>query len=748
MGIYKSKLMVGGAEKTIIAICHNEEDAAAAAAVVTETVVNRLHHILVLDRSGSLYRDLDQLMDNVVMIVNEIGEEDIITLIWFSGAGQHRTVIKGASKHEKLTKIIDTLRSTVGCTCFSDPLKEINLILDEIGDIAPVSVTMFTDGNPVVPWSIEKETTMCFEELDKMAPRILAFNTVGYGNYYNQELLRAFSATSEFGSMVHSTRIEEFLTIFNHNFEKISDAVSESIDISAPVVIYLNRTFTKMDSGDFHLSRIDKRKNQFFLIGDGEFTFEYQGKTYNTTDIKVNLQPGTKTNFYYALVYNLYYAGRRKEALDVLATNLHDKALIDSHMASFTFNEVANHSTKLEDSLFHNEFRMLDGIADDDYVPADDAPCIMDALLQLQLGGSLYVPFSNNIAEYTRATRKAVDEFDLFKKDDEEVRVPFGAFTFNKKHMNLSLLVTINGVVQINPKAAKKVALPSIMKSHIFRNYMLIKDGNINIPMIEVLLTNEDFMNEKIHAAVAKFLGHEEIDGVTYSRSLIDLTSLPIINRLYVNESTTIEHIFNDTVKTTKLEARTKVIGYLLDMFEGPAATTKIAAYTPEQIEVLMEHGIGKDLSYNGVGVTKASAEESDSYQSRTMEFVLDGFSSWAKITDMLERVALMKAGNAKAKLTTNMVFLKEAYDEVMSEVGEEMLSDDPTVPQTALTLLAKNTKAALIQIRNEINVLKIAKLLTGDWFDDLQTDDKGKFFYEKDGVKMIAKAAYTTEYF
>ena len=338
MGIYKSTLMVAGEERTIVAICHNEEDAAAAAAIVVETTVTRLHHLLILDRSGSLYSDIEELMDNVMMVFATIGDEDIITLVWFSGAGQHRTVIKGASKHEKLGKIIDTLRSTVGCTCFSDPLKEVNLILDEIGDLAPVSITLFTDGNPVVPWSTEKEIGMCMEELDKMAPRILAFNTVGYGNYYNQELLRAFSATSEFGSFIHSSKIEEFQTIFSHNFEKVSDAVCEHIDIVAPVVIYLNRTFTKMDTVDFHLSRIDKRKNQFFLIGDGEFYFSYQGKEYHSADIKINLQPATKINFYYALVYNMYYSGKRKLALDVLASNVHDKALIDSHMASFTFN--------------------------------------------------------------------------------------------------------------------------------------------------------------------------------------------------------------------------------------------------------------------------------------------------------------------------------------------------------------------------------------------------------------------------
>jgi hypothetical protein len=41
-----------------------------------------------------------------------------------------------------------------------------------------------------------------------------------------------------------------------------------------------------MEIGKFDLSRIDRRKNQFFIIShdDKEFTFEYQGTTHTTRD--------------------------------------------------------------------------------------------------------------------------------------------------------------------------------------------------------------------------------------------------------------------------------------------------------------------------------------------------------------------------------------------------------------------------------------------------------------------------------
>lgn len=741
MAIYKSILDVGGKKKVVVSISHKEETEQQ---VVESKVVNKLHHIHILDRSGSMAYSINQLIDNVQKTIEVIGEDDLLTIIWFSSVGQHRTVLKGANKMLEMTAILNSLRSVIGCTCFSDPLKEVNTILDEIGDLAPVSVTLFTDGQPVVPWGVPEEERKCMIELEKMKGKIIAFNTVGYGNYYNQELLKAFSATSEFGTMFHSSNIDEYLTIFNHNFEKISDAVVEDIKIYGAIgddIVYLNRTFTKMTDGAFELSRIDKRKNQFFLVAedDHDITFQYQGVVYNSGDIKKVIAQASIVNFYYAYAYNLYYSNRRLESLDIISKNLGEKALIDSHLSSFTFDESAVHIEKLRKATINNKHRMLDGVAPVGYLPADDAKCVMDVLAYLQTIDAYYIPFSKNLEAYSRITRKATDEFNLFTKTEDEIRVPFSDFVFNKKHMNLSIRVYVPGKVAINPMDAKEVGLPTEIESGIFRNYTIIKDGNLNIKKIEVLIPAEEF--DQTYMTYTTEAGDNE-----YARVIVDLSIFPIINRMYINKATDIANIFEDVRLTTELEARQKIVGYLIDgiLTDTLKKTGALKEYTVAQIRVLEKHGLDKNLNYGGVEIKVAKADNSDSYESRTMEFYLAGFSAWPKVNEMLERI------NNGKKLTASMQTLHKQYLMLQNEADAKVVDLNKESVKTRNFLFTERDeiKKELILIRSNFAILKLAKLLSGDWFPELKTDDKGEYFYEKDGVKMVAKTSYTTEYF
>lgn len=759
MSIYKTTIKAGEEQLVVLAIYHKDESELQQ--IVESTVVNKLHHILVLDRSGSMYNDIDELIDNVQECIATISDEDIVTIIWFSGAGQHRTIIKGANKTEQLNALLDTLRSTVGCTCFSDPLKEINLILDEIGMLAPVSITLFTDGQPVVPWSSAEEEARCMHELAKMQPRILALNTIGYGNYYNQELMKKFAACSEFGEMFHTSKISDFGSIFSHNFEKVSDAVCESVKISTlgATIIYLNRTFTKMEDGEYHLTRIDKRKNQFFLFADSEFDFEYNGVQMNsaTCEVKASMNPAQISNFLFAYAYNLYYSGDRKTSLQILS-QLRDKALIDSHMNAFTFRESGEHMKRLSSALLTPaEGRFCDGIAPEGYVPAPDALCVMDVLKALQSGESLFLPYGNNVPRYQRIGKKTTDEFNLFKQTTDEIRVPFESFVDHSKKMNLSILVRINGTVKINPKRAEQVGLASLFASYIWRNFTVIKDGNVNIPQMEVLLTAEDFMNEKINPVIGKFIEHVDIDGQTFSRCVLDLTLVPVINRMYINEATTIKDIFRNIVRMTALEAMQKIVNDKLAQFPETMrkGSGEFALLTEEQIAVLLEHGVQKDGSYSGVEKSRPSADECDSYQARTMEFTLSGFGSWPKLADVLERKAKIDAeaakGGGKSKFTPAMAALYEAMEKVQTFLDMRGLlreGTESTIVMNELQALQKSIKAELKSIRSDLSTLKIAKLLSGEWFEDLSTDPKGGYFYEEGDTKMVAKAAYVTEYF
>jgi hypothetical protein len=271
----------------------------------------------------------------------------------------------------------------------------------------------------------------------------------------------------------------------------------------------------------------------------------------------------------------------------------------------------------------------------------------------------------------------------------------------------------------------------------IFRNHTIIKDGALNLKQIEVLVPNKDYGND--------FISTIEIEGKEYGRLIFDLTKYPIVNRTYINKCTTIDDIFSLTVANAQLEAKQKLVGYYLSKFpEELKATGARKDYTLEQIKVLENHGLDKNLNYKGVELKTKSAAESDSYQSRTMVFYLAGFSSVPKVDELMNRL------NEGKKLTASLSCMNDEYNDLLIEARTNHfeLTNDSLEYKLWLEGQQKTIKETLIANRNVLNVLKIAKLLSGDWFPELVLDDKGNYTYTKNGYTMIGKADWTTEYF
>lgn len=184
MGMYSNVVNIGRESRKVVVINFDEDEIKAKDSLS----VSKLHHIHILDRSGSMSTEINNLIDNVQETIKHINEDDLISIIWFSSPGQYRTLIKGAKKTDELHKLLDTLRSTIATTCFSDPLKEAQLIVNELVTLCPnISITLFTDGCPVVPWSVSEEENRVFRILNEIKDKILAFNTIGFGNWYNKD---------------------------------------------------------------------------------------------------------------------------------------------------------------------------------------------------------------------------------------------------------------------------------------------------------------------------------------------------------------------------------------------------------------------------------------------------------------------------------------------------------------------------------------------------------------------------------
>jgi len=722
----KNKIVINGVEKTLVVINQNQKEVEKKSVAISE-----IHHIHIIDRSLSMSREINGLIENVKETINCMGDNDYVSIIWFSGIGQYRTLIKGAKKDTNgLFKLLDGIKSTIGLTCFSESIKEASEIVSELKALCPnFSITMFTDGYTVTDkWSSTEERTRVLNEITTLSNNILSFNTIGYGYYYDKEMLTQMSQLSQFGIYTHSDNIKDYSEIFKHNYEKINELVVEKIVMTADKdvdILYLTRNSSKLVKEKLELNAIDKNKNQFVFIGDGDFNFKYNDEEYNTADLEVsNLNEKTFKNICYVLSYENYYIGNRKEALNLLVNHTGDKGLIDEIRNAFTYDESSKFIKKLKRCAFKPKYRYKDGEVDSSYLPDPNHPCVMDILQILSEGHNFYIP----VKDYKRIGVKTTDSGNLFEKTKES-RSLFSDFVYNKKHMNVSIRFVVEGKVKLNENAIN-MGLPNEVNSQIFRNHTIIKDGNLNINKLPAIIDVNTLdrltdLEEKWNLTLLEPQGNSFI---------INLDILPVINETYIKDSNNLDTILS-MVKNEKMkEAEQKVVKFIIkELIENDSSLLqegKLAEYSKEQIEILKEHGLDKNFNYGGVN-NKSEKNDIDFYESKQIEYDLKGVASIPSINAVRKKID----GNKKLNAADQMI--KMHLDTVVRD--KEILDEK-----------LKSIKKELILIRNKLFICKVSKVLTGDWYTGLEVDKKGNYLYtsEKTGDTLILKTQKVKKYF
>lgn len=734
---YSSILDLGNLGLRKVAVCNiNLEDQS------TAMSVDCMHHIQVLDRSGSMWADIDDLIENVKDTIRFIPDGDYVSIIWFSGADQCNVLIKGAQKNDSLYALLDTLKSTLGVTCFSTPMKEVGNIINDLKSICPnFSVTVFTDGQPVVAWGTEEEIRRTLSAIDTWKDDVLALNTIGYGNYYDQDFLKQMSAKTIFGQFIHSSMISDYAGIFSHNYEITADLVMTNVEVVSPgsEVMYLTSKLATKSEAGLKTRALDKRKNQFVVIGpdDSDFNFLVGDDAYSTVGLK-EIPSASITPIMYAYAYTSYYEGNRKQSLDIIAKVLHDKNLVDELKNAFTYDEVGVATKALKSAVFSTKYRMLTGECSDDYVAADDAPCLMDVLGIILNSEDSYYKYAT---EYSRIGKKVVDTFNLFHRNkDEEVLTPANDLVFNKSRLNISIRSVINGTVSLNPKQAAKVGLPTELPSKIYRNQTLVKDGSPNMTMVTFRVT-EDTYNE-----LGKlFEGHDITDIInayqiddTQFEIQIYLYNIPIINYSYVGNCTDAQNLLEIVRTQTYLQAAQKSLGFLRDdVYEYRKqhgifdVSKQFAQYTPEQIQVLTDHGLNDRAEY--VGVNNVTEKSGDSYLVRELEFYLKGYSS------LPTRDKYYSKKNAGGKLNGPETMMLQAENDFKDLATGLKYASNEYLEKLNASINKIKTQLALIKV--DLAAKKIALVLTGEWFTELEVDKKGNYLYSDGTDTLVIKA-------
>ena len=357
----------------------------------TPTVKKRLpvNHIWIYDRSGSMTWVLPELTEQLIQLTKKIPKGDSLSLGWFSGEGDFNFVFKGFKITEKsdyvaLEKSIRNNSDSRNTTCFSEILAITETVIADLSVTSDIfSLHFFTDGYPVVS-NHKKEIDNIFSAISKIKGKIHTAMFVGYGAYYNKDLMTQMA--EKLGALlIHSSLIPEYsnsitkLVTLSENTEPKTELKTI---IEDPICL-----FTITDQGTVLLK---DDNGSVFVTPQTENTYVYyvsaskpkkDWKQVKVVDVDFNDKKETLSKALYASALVLTQQMKTDVAMEIMG-QVGDKNVIDDLTNAFTTEEYGATENSIAEKI-HNELNRFTWGRVTNYLPPADAFCVFDLLNML-----------------------------------------------------------------------------------------------------------------------------------------------------------------------------------------------------------------------------------------------------------------------------------------------------------------------------------------------------------------------------
>ncbi|MFW6246805.1 MAG: VWA domain-containing protein [bacterium] len=715
-------------------------------------VAKKTNHIFVVDVSGSMYYDLPKIRTQLKNKLSSLMKEgDTISIVWFSGRNEagilkEEVEVKSLKTLSDLNNAIDRWLQPVGLTAFLKPLDLVKGLIERVKSNRPDSVfsmIFLTDGyNNDCPWQDVIST------LKSMENDITSSTFVEYGYYADTQKLTQM-ATLLGGEKISCDGFDDFEPIFD---AKITSSNFSSKKVLAQIEEnYLYDFAFSVNNGSVILYSINEGEVLIPENVNNVYYFTPQESGENIVDDYQETMGAL-----YAAVYVLSDKLLNEDAekvFYVLGDNFHYRMLTNA----FGKQKLNSFKAAIKECVGDVSKRFPEGVAPIKPV-ADDTYCLMDLINDLT--GDVDVMFypGHPKFNYSRIGRKRIvkgnELSDVDKKrlneaknveeaqkileelKDKKVDLKFvytepnkgyslKNLVWNEERANLSVLVRYDGVVElpVNKFGIDKVS------SFRFNTYTVIKDGIVNIQTLPVNHTPElvELLNEK-GVAWELYSAKDAYDQTI----LIDLTSIPVINRKMV-KSVSAEELAKLEWELKKLQGDKKVYDYYKkELF--PKTSKSYADMLGEECAAwLKEIGI---TDYNGFAPKTDAAEATDFYMSVNLATKIKGLSSLPKVVDVWKKIQDGKTLKLNEWVMADAV--KKYHEQLQSDMFQTLSEEQQkgvleTYLNTKYDILNKKKKSVM----QEIAQIKFALILSKKWFKEFQSFDENVLKITLDGQDL-----------
>jgi Mg-chelatase subunit ChlD len=557
------------------------------------------HDIVIIDRSGSMYRDIDPLKTTLVKLLtlDEYNRfELLVTLISYSSRGdlqvhfQRRPIQEVMKRNSRELKEIEKIHVT-GLTCISQALR---LAASLVKDDELTAITLHSDG-----YANDPSSTAEAREMDRICGELqgkdVFLNTIAYSNSSDFRLL-AKVANSVSGVCLKAGNIKAVYDALNQTTQLLGGSVAppieEPLESGFDYQVFLSHKGGKLLGNSGPLKIVGVKAD------DDAVVYKYRKLTADQF-AKLKDVPEVQTHEAVLAFARANLAQGNLNTAKYALASTYDATLTDLHAKALTNLEIAALAQDLEAVLFQpgilQEHEVLDHVRVNKRI----------SLLALaRLLGEHRDDFTVNLkalrANYKRrglrrvqGTRddsgKLVEPTLKIEYTDPSEYVPVSSFDINHNTANLNMLIArpVRLVPARGGKPIAEVAGIKLDKLSTFNNYTLVSDGELNVPALQIRISKKKLYDQlTAEDGVLEHNGKMPASFDPKAEYTLRLDRLPLVPPF--SGRVNLDGVFNDL-------AEVKVLSSILSAY----LKEESADLTPEQVEELKKHYLSKNLYLN-----------------------------------------------------------------------------------------------------------------------------------------------------
>lgn len=744
------------------------------------------HYVFVIDCSGSMSADLPKIRAQIkTKIPTMLRPGDQVSAVWFSGKGEFGSVLEAFTVDtlkdvKAVAETVDRWLRPIGLTGFKEPLDHAAEVLARSRASAPdmSQVLVFMSDGCDNQWP----RAQVLAAADKLAPLADAVTVVEYGYFADRALLTSIAERTG-GALVFAEDFPKYEPVVEAAIKKCSP--SKLVNIELPNVEVIGGFVFSADDASRELLTFEAKHAADGTLGAA--VRESAPSVYFLSTSKVGSDwsgpDGVLCGLYGAL--SLFAARSDAKVIWPILAHLGDIHFVDQWSGLFGKQAYTRFMLEAKDAAFDAKKRMAKGY-DPMRVPAEDAPCVMQLLSILGEDDGNRVLLDHQGFRYSKISRSYVQADDALSDEDEAeltrlqtllvveksaskkralsdqiskilakhsqddvlrfIADPapdgyaFDALVWNEDRPNVSFRVRKEGAVDISKKLANTDfagKIPSGFRTHVYRNYALVRDGLVNVAELPVKLTEATYQRilKEGFKDIATFIGKDTVNPSSWGTGvyvMLSLDKLPVMNRAMAR-AVSAKDMFELQYKLEKARAAQKVFKYYREQHFPARIAAFDSLYGKDGADFLTGLGFGT----NGFAPPRVAAPARDFYMGKELSISIKGLSSLPPVKDVAQRRLVGKGQ------TTAGALMEPYVGEVDTFLAQNKIGLKKERDKKFEAWLAAKSTAAIAEARHllaHIAQTKFGVVVGQTWFWDLGSIENDSMDIEVEGKKLACK--------